>query len=32
VRVPADTPFGDIPVEVHVGNAKSQAGVTIAVE
>jgi uncharacterized protein (TIGR03437 family) len=32
VRVPADTPFGDIPVEVHVGDAKSQPGVTIAVQ
>ncbi len=32
VRVPADTPFGDIPVELHVGSAASQPGVTIAVE
>jgi len=32
VRVPADTPFGDIPVEVHVGDAGSQPGVTIAVD
>ena len=32
VRIPADTPSGDIPVEVHVGNAESQPGITVAVQ
>ena len=32
VRIPADTPFGDIPVEIHVGDAKSQPGITVAVQ
>jgi uncharacterized protein (TIGR03437 family) len=32
VRIPADTPVGDIPVEIHVGNAASQPGITLAVQ
>jgi uncharacterized protein (TIGR03437 family) len=32
VRIPADTPFGDIPVELHVGDARSQPGITVAVQ
>jgi uncharacterized protein (TIGR03437 family) len=32
VRIPADTPFGDIPVEIHVGGAQSQPGITVAVQ
>jgi len=32
VRIPADTPFGDIPVEIQIGDAASQPGITVAVE
>jgi uncharacterized protein (TIGR03437 family) len=32
VRIPAGTPSGDIPVEIHVGDAKSQPGITVAVK
>jgi uncharacterized protein (TIGR03437 family) len=32
VRIPADTPVGDIPVEIHVGNAASRPGITLAVQ
>jgi uncharacterized protein (TIGR03437 family) len=32
VRVPDNTPSGDIPVQVQVGGAQSQAGLTLAVE
>lgn len=31
-RIPADTPFGDIPVVVQVGGAQSQPGITVAVQ
>ncbi|MCU1325667.1 MAG: hypothetical protein JWN34_1037 [Bryobacterales bacterium] len=31
VRVPSNVPSGDVPVEVQVGAAKSQAGITVAV-
>jgi uncharacterized protein (TIGR03437 family) len=32
VRIPADTPSGDIPVVVQVGGAQSQADITVAVQ
>ncbi len=32
VKILVGTPSGDIPVEVHVGNAKSQPGITVAVK
>jgi uncharacterized protein (TIGR03437 family) len=32
VRIPADTPFGDIPVEIQVGDVRSQPGITVAVQ
>ena len=31
-RIPADTPSGDVPLEIHVGDAASQPGLTLAVE
>jgi uncharacterized protein (TIGR03437 family) len=31
VRIPADTPSGEAPVEIQVGDAKSQPGITVAV-
>lgn len=32
VRIPAGTPSGDIPVQIQVGDARSQPGVTVAVK
>jgi uncharacterized protein (TIGR03437 family) len=32
VRIPADTPSGDVPVVLQVGDGSSQPGITIAVE
>jgi uncharacterized protein (TIGR03437 family) len=32
VRIPADTPSGDIAVVVQVGSAQSQPGITLAVQ
>jgi uncharacterized protein (TIGR03437 family) len=32
VRVPLDVASGDVPVEVQVGTAKSQPGITVAVK
>jgi uncharacterized protein (TIGR03437 family) len=32
VKIPADAPSGDVPIEVHVGNAASQPGITVAVQ
>ena len=31
-RIPADTPSGDVPLEIRVGDAASQPGLTVAVE
>ncbi len=31
VRIPADTPAGEVPVEIQVGDARSQPGITVAV-
>jgi uncharacterized protein (TIGR03437 family) len=31
IRIPGDTPAGAVPIEVQVGSARTQAGVTIAV-
>jgi uncharacterized protein (TIGR03437 family) len=31
VRIPAEAPSGDVPVEIQVGDAKSQPGITVAV-
>jgi uncharacterized protein (TIGR03437 family) len=32
VRIPLDAPSGDVPVEVRVGDARSQPGITVAVK
>ncbi len=32
VRIPADTPSGDVPLEIRVGEAASQPGLTVAVQ
>jgi uncharacterized protein (TIGR03437 family) len=32
VRIPADTPAGEVPVEIQVGDARSQPGITVAVK
>ena len=32
VHIPADASSGDVPIVIQVGNAKSQAGVTISVK
>jgi uncharacterized protein (TIGR03437 family) len=32
VRIPADAPSGDVPVQIQVGNAASQPGITVAVK
>jgi uncharacterized protein (TIGR03437 family) len=31
-RIPDDTPAGEIPVQVQVGSAKSQPGITVVVK
>jgi uncharacterized protein (TIGR03437 family) len=32
VRIPANAPSGDVPVQIQVGNSKSQPGITVAVK
>jgi len=32
VRIPVDTPSGDVPVQIQVGDAMSQPGITVAVK